>query len=113
MNAETVRIGDVALPIALLNVRRAISQRSGNRWRLTTRGGVVLAEFASPEAMKAWWELFLKYPRPAKKATTKRPTSKASKRAQSQRPYGSQTPIKDDPQMPWNSDYDMPEFDAS
>lgn len=104
---ETVLIGDVTFPVALLGVRHVVPQQSGHRWRLTTRRGVVLAEFDSPEAMKSWWELFLQYPRPATKG------GKTRNKQRNKRPYGSQAPIKDDPLMPWNAQYDMPEFDAS
>jgi hypothetical protein len=119
MALATVEIDGVTIPAALRQVKHCLKFKQDNMWYLTTRGGVVLSKFFREAALNAWWLEFQAWQGgrdgslvEGKPKPKSRPNADSRSRRNAGSGYGG-NPESDDPTMPWNETYDMPEFDAN
>jgi hypothetical protein len=124
MDEASHTISGVTVPESLLTIQNVQWFERAGKWLLTTWQGRVIGSFDSEDEVTQWWVEFQQFPARIDALATKRrvtpqaaksapriPAQKPTKRKRSRPSYG--PPIKDDPLMPWNKEFDMPEFDAS
>src|SRR5687768_9584634 len=125
-----VEIVGVNIPASFRKAKTGRKLRCRRKWCLLSRNYIVIASFTSERKIDAWWEKFQNYQgrrefpalvvcelsdvqRELSRKESKVPNRPRRRKERRLRTSDVSGRHYSDPLMPWNAEYDMPEFDCN